>query len=213
MAIKTIGIIISIFLLVQSIDSNNPLIQVLCNAAGGRAGCNGVLSSKAANAFWGFTWSDIGFFYFTGTWLTLLFGGNSILVWEILSVLNFISLPYTIYSVYYQAKVIKKWCVLCCSIQVLIWLEFFTIIYTKHSVSPHSAIILHSYITIIICMCLPAICWLLVKPFFLEMQEIGPIKKQLQAFKYNTTYFTQILTSQPKYVQPDPEWSIGKPLA
>ena len=34
-------------------------------------------------------------------------------------------LPYTIYSIYYQAFVAKKWCVLCTIIQLILWLEFF----------------------------------------------------------------------------------------
>eukprot|EP01037_Dinobryon_pediforme_P007923 gene7923-7992_t len=95
---KTAGLITSILLLVQSIDSNNPLVQVLCQNKG-KTNCNAILSSKAAKVFDGLTWS------------------------EILVLLNIISLPYTFYSIYYQARVAKQWCVLCCTVQGLLWLE------------------------------------------------------------------------------------------
>ena len=103
------------------------MIQVLCQP-GSKRDCNAILSSKAAKVFEGLTWSEVGFFYFAGTWLLLLFGGRSPFVWQILALLNIVSLPYTVYSIYYQARVAKKWCVLCCTIQALLWLEFFTII-------------------------------------------------------------------------------------
>ena len=69
---KTAGLITSILLLMQSIDSYNPLIQRLCQA-GSKTDCKNILSSKAAKVFEGLTWSEVGFFYFAGTWLLLLF--------------------------------------------------------------------------------------------------------------------------------------------
>jgi len=135
---KTAGLITSILLLIQSIDSNNPLVQVLCQG-GGKTDCNAILSSKAAKVpipiaiGIELTWSEVGFFYFAGTWLLLLFGGGSPAIWQALALLNFISLPYTVYSIYYQARVAKQWCVLCCTVQALLWLEFFSLTLTPLS--------------------------------------------------------------------------------
>jgi len=105
--LKTSGVIISILLLIQSIDTNNPMVQVLCQG-GGKTDCNSILSSKAAKVFEGLTWSEVGFFYFTGTWLLLLFGSGSLAVITILALLNFVSLPYTVYSINYQARIAKN---------------------------------------------------------------------------------------------------------
>ena len=121
---KTAGLVTSILLLVQSIDSNNPLIQKLCKSNGSKTDCNAILSSKAAKLFNGLTWSEVGFFYFAGTWLLLLFGSGWLLTWRVLFLLNAISLPYTFYSVYYQARIAKQWCILCCTVQAILWLEF-----------------------------------------------------------------------------------------
>ena len=125
---KTAGLLTSIVLLIQSIDSNNPLVQVLCQTRG-KTNCNAILSSKAAKVFgieW-LGWSEVGFFYFAGTWLLVLFGGSSPFILTVLLVLNVISLPYTFYSIYYQAQVAKQWCTLCCTVQVLLWLEFISL--------------------------------------------------------------------------------------
>lgn len=203
---KSIGLITSILLLVQSMDSNNPLIQRLCKS-GSKTNCNNILSSKAATVFEGLSWSEVGFFYFTGTWLMLLFGGSANAVWQALVLLNLLSLPYTIYSIYYQACVAKQWCILCCTVQALLWLEFIALIFTINKIhfSFDSA---GAYSTVIVCMLLPVILWVLIKPFFLEQKQMQPLKEQLRKFKYNIGMLNTVLNEQPKYAQPDEEWSI-----
>ncbi len=102
--LKTAGLAVSILLLVQSVDSNNPLVQAICQG-GSKTDCNAILYSKAAKVFgieW-LSWSEIGFFYFAGTLLLLLSGGLTDSNILILALLNFVSLPYTFYSIYYQA--------------------------------------------------------------------------------------------------------------
>jgi uncharacterized membrane protein len=203
---KTAGLITSILLLVQSIDSNNPLVQKLCQG-GAKTNCNAILSSKAAKVFEGLTWSEVGFFYFAGTWLLLLFGGGSTTIWWALAILNVISLPYTFYSVYYQARVVKQWCVLCCTVQALLWLEFISLV-TNIQTFPPSFEAGWAGATIIICLLIPIILWMLLKPLFLKLQQLQPLKQQLRKFKYNTDLFNNTLTAQPKYAQPDDAWSI-----
>ena len=202
---KTAGLITSILLLIQSIDSNNPLIQKLCKG-GSKTDCKNILSSKAAKVFEGLTWSEVGFFYFAGTWLLLLFGGGSIAIKQSLAVLNIVSLPYTFYSIYYQAKVAKQWCVLCCTVQALLWLEFIPLYTVLHSpfMMPDNP----EWSSIIISFLLPVILWVLLKPLLLQAQQIDPLKQQLQKFKYNADLFGKLLIDQPKYAQPDEEWSV-----
>lgn len=202
---KTAGMVTSVLLLIQSIDSNNPLVQKLCHG-GSKTSCNDILSSKAAKVFEGLSWSEVGFFYFTGTWLFLLFGGAAPGVMLVLAALNVISLPYTFYSVYYQARVAKKWCVLCCTVQGLLWVEFIAIAASFHLplITPALPQLCLLFMTLI----LPIAAWLLLKPLFLKAQQIHPLKVQLQKFKYNTDLFNASLIAQPKYAQPDETWSI-----
>jgi len=210
------GLATSVLLLIQSIDSNNPLVQKLCQSVSDN-NCNKILSSKAAKVFEGLTWSEVGFFYFTGTLLLLIFGGGSPAIWQILLLLNLISLPYTFYSIYYQALVAKQWCVMCCTVQALLWLEFVPLIIHYVNTAPmnftqNNSLNTHEWANTLssafICLLLPVIIWMLLKPLLLQIQQLYPLKQQLQKFKFNSELFTTTLMNQPKYAQPDEEWSI-----
>jgi len=202
---KTTGLITSLLLLVQSIDSNNPLVKKLCET-NGKTNCNAILSSSAAKVFDGLSWSEVGFFYFAGTWLLLLFSNNTNGIWPILFLLNVVSLPYTFYSIYYQARVAKQWCVFCCVIQAMLWLEFIPLVshLSMPLVLPGNA----ALSSFIIAMLLPAISWILIKPVLLQTQQLHPLKQQLQQIKFNTEIFEKALSHQPKYQQPGEDWSI-----
>jgi uncharacterized membrane protein/thiol-disulfide isomerase/thioredoxin len=204
---KSIGLIVSVLLLVQALDKNNPLIQVLCTAGGKKADCSAILSSKAANAFWGYSWSEIGFFYFAGTWLLVLFGGSAV-VWKALLLLNIISLPYTFYSIYYQARVAQQWCTLCCTIQALLWVEFIPLLNANLPLNFGFPVQLKDISILIVCLLSPVVLWAMLKPLFLKAQQLQPTKDQLRRFKYNTELFNLMLNDQPKYAMPDERWSI-----
>lgn len=208
---KSAGVIASILLLIQSIDQNNPLIQKLCGGGNSKTNCNAILSSKAATVFKGLSWSEVGFFYFTGTWLALLFSGGSTSILQVLVLLNLVSLPYTFYSVYYQAKVAKQWCVLCCTVQGLLWLEFSALFSFSPSLFSGISIASSSYqslLILFICLSLPITLWLLLKPLLLKSQQVRPLKSQLRKLKYNKEFFESLLQAQPKYALPNEDWSI-----
>jgi protein-disulfide isomerase len=54
----------------------------------------------------------------------------------------------------------------------------------------------------------PVILWTMLKPLFLKLQQLKPLKEQLRKFKYNTVLFNKMLREQPKYGLPDKEWCI-----
>ncbi|MFD0793404.1 cysteine peptidase family C39 domain-containing protein [Mucilaginibacter litoreus] len=202
---KTTGLAVAILLLIQSIDKNNPLVQTLCGG-GGKTNCNAILSSKAAKIFEGLSWSEVGFFYFSGTWLTLLISGGSLPILQLLAVLNICCLPYTIYSIYYQARIAKQWCLFCCAVQALLWLEFMPLVSILNQ--PLIWPSFQQILLVIIGLLVPVALWLLLKPILLQAQQLKPLKSQLQNFKYNTETFNATLKNQPKYAQPDDDWSI-----
>jgi len=202
---QTCGLAVSVLLLIQSVDSNNPLIQKICQT-GGKTNCNDILSSKAAKVFEGLTWSEVGFFYFAGTWLFLLFSGASGAVLQTLAVLNILSLPYTVYSIYYQAFVAKKWCVLCCAVQALLWVGFIPLAAFLHL--PFTGLNATEVNVLLLALLLPITMWLFSKPVFLQAQQLDPLRVQLQQFKYNSDMFNKTLAGQPQYASPDASWSI-----
>jgi len=201
---KTAGLATAILLLVQSIDANNPLIQKLCGDD--NKNCSAILSSKAAKVVEELSWSETGFFYFAGTWLVLIFSNGHTALIQALAVLNVISLPYTFYSVYYQWRVAKQWCIFCCTIQALLWLEFFAFI--PSLLLPLQLPYLGEWGSLITGLTAPVLLWIIFKPFLLQSKQLKPLKQQLRAFKYNTDLFKKLLNEEVQYALPKEEDSL-----
>jgi len=193
---KTLGLITAVLLIIQSIDTNNPLIQKLCGSDKTKS-CNAILSSKSAKVTDELSWSEVGLFYFSGTWLVLLFNSDSpsVLFW--LALLNLVSLPYTFYSIYYQFKIAKQWCKLCCTVQVLLWLEFFSFLPSLSNglIFPD----LGRSLSIVSGIAAPILGWILIKPYLLLSREIQPLKGQLRLFKYDKELFNSRLAKEPRH--------------
>ncbi|TAG87278.1 MAG: hypothetical protein EAZ20_10905 [Bacteroidetes bacterium] len=123
--VKLIGLGISIILLQAQIGDDS-ILQRLCNT-NKNTDCESVLSSGASKLNRWLSWSDMGFFYFGGSVFTLFlvsFQHKAFNIFPYFLFLNLLALPYSFFSVYYQWKIIKKWCLLCLSVQCLFWIEF-----------------------------------------------------------------------------------------
>jgi uncharacterized membrane protein/glutaredoxin len=203
--VKISGLMISILLIIQNIDANNSFIKRLCTA-GKKADCNAILTSKAAKITDELSWSEVGFFYFTSTTLTLLFYGNSIALLQTLVILNVLSLPYTTYSIYYQYAVAKKWCVLCTTTQAILWLEFFSSFYFL--LRPLSRPSLNDILGLSILFILPIAGWVFIKPFLLSKRQVNTVKDQLNTFKKDVNLFNSILVAQGRSEMPEKDNSI-----
>ena len=203
--IVTMGLIASILLLVQSIDNNNPLIERLCQS-GSKTNCNAILTSNAAKVFDWLSWSEVGFFYFAGSWLMLLCNPGSVAILQLAAMINIIGIPYTVYSIYYQWRVAKQWCILCCAIQGLLWLELIPSIsvITQTYILPNSS----EFIAAFACFVVPVLVWVFLKPFLLKAQQTKHLKAQLRKFKYDSELFEKLLKQGPNYAPPHEGWSI-----
>ncbi|MBC6110621.1 thioredoxin domain-containing protein [Pedobacter fastidiosus] len=192
LSLKFIGLVVSTLLLMYSINASNPLIQNLCSL-GKKNNCNSILKSDAAKVTSWLTWSEVGFCYFICSLLSLRLIPSSI---HILAWLNVFALPYTVYSINYQYKN-KNWCILCCTVQLLLILEFvaniFTFDFFNIQLSPTLAT------SILLAFIFPILGWSLIKPVLMKAESANSLKQQLKKFKYNSTLFIQALKSQPKY--------------
>lgn len=114
------------------------------------------------------------FFYFVGGFISLLVAGSqAINVLYVLAWLNVLTLPYTLFSVYYQWKVARQWCVLCLTVQGILLAESITYVTTNlFSLSPDHlhlpAFLLSSVITLLSSFLLPAIILFFIKPLLLQ---------------------------------------------
>lgn len=186
------GIVICILLLMQSIDKNNPLINKICGLAKTGGNCNDVLESPAAK-LWGIvSWGEVGFVYFAGNLLSLaaIPTSSSLLFW-----INILALPYTFWSIYYQWKVVKQWCVLCLSIQTLLWLGF--VLYFLGGAQLNViGLPLSAFIPVVLCFLLQVAVLLFAMPFIKKAGRLPTAMQELNSLKANETVFDAALKTQ-----------------
>jgi len=203
--LKTLGIITSVFLLMQSLNANNPLIQKICGSDENK-NCNAILSSKAAKLFTWLSWSEVGFFYFSGTFLVLFFNNSDDNIMRWLAILNILCLPYTFYSIYYQWRIAKQWCVFCCSVQALLWLEFFALF--PYLLEGHFSPDLYCLGRLFMGILAPILFWIYVKPHLTNSSHLGVLKPELYKYKYNKQLFQNMLHQELKYKLPSEDNTI-----
>lgn len=115
---KLLGMIISTLLFMKENEIQVPLAEKLCKL-NKYVNCNAVLNDRAAIVYGSIGWADVGTIYFTGSMLILLQGWNGFL-----TIASALALPFTFFSVWYQAIKLKRWCPFCLMIQFILIVEF-----------------------------------------------------------------------------------------
>jgi uncharacterized membrane protein len=149
---KSIGILLSVLLILHEFEVHLSLTDKLCHL-NKATNCNTVLNDKASKVFGWFGWADAGFVYFTGGFLFLLMNLN-VQGLSLLAILSALSVPYPLFSVYYQGFVLKKWCPMCLGVQLILIIEFILLLplfsHFSFSFNALSDLILTFLITVII---------------------------------------------------------------
>lgn len=208
--LKFAGLCVSVLLLVQSFDAQNPLLRRLCSSSSGN-GCNNVLSSAGSSLLGGrLSWSEVGFFYFGTTLISLAVNGAagySLLLW-----LNLVCLPYTFYSIGYQRYVARTWCRLCLAVQGILWLELITGILQPAAYRTMPGI-KELMITAGIGASLVSL-WLLIKPLIARSAQVDSLTQVANKFKQNEFVFHTLLQHEGQVdVPPAAPLLIGNPDA
>lgn len=205
--IKSLGLAITIVLLIYEIDKSNSFVKSMCTA-GKQTNCNAVLQSKGAKVF-GMSWSEAGFFYFVATFLFLLLPTISFeeKVW-LLSIVNCIAVPYIFFSLYYQWKVVKQWCPLCLTVQAILAIELIWSIINYWSHPYFQVTFLPSILlTMALCLLFPVVLWYILKPLLKNAKDEPIYKSAYKRLLYNPETFYYLLQQQP--TAPDGYQSIG----
>ncbi len=189
---KLIGTTVSLFLIWYSIDANNSFLRSVCEI-NSKTNCGSILNSEAAKIFDWLTWSEVGLFYFGGGLLTLLFTNNQNETLQILKWLNVIALPYTLWSIYYQAFVAKEWCILCLTVQVLLWCEFFTLSSTSFLLNND---IVNSFINLLLCFLSITILWAFIKKPLQNLERFDETYNTLQKIKFDPDFIKGVLSKE-----------------
>jgi hypothetical protein len=193
--IKFTAAAICMLLIAQRFNTGDSWVGKVCSISG-KNDCNAILQSRAAQITPWFSWAEAGFFYFSGSFLAALI--FPILV-PVLFWFNVFAVPYIVYSLVYQYR-IKKWCILCCSIQALLLLEYITFIFIPGRFDTHLIIRQSNlFFPFILCFLFPVVLWGLIKPVLMENSALKTTRWQLKQFKYNSGLFTLGLMNQKHY--------------
>ncbi len=114
------GLYLSYILIKQEKRQFNRLVDKFCKS-GKHIDCNQITSSRYSKFFGWISWAELGIAYFAATllWITiapLSYDWLSPLCW-----LTLVTLPFTLWSIFVQAFIIRKWCLFCSSVVILLW--------------------------------------------------------------------------------------------
>ncbi len=193
------GVVVSSLLLWYQIDKTNPLLQKVCTGIT-KGNCNAILTGKQAKLFSWLSWSEVGFFYFMGSLLTLVISIQEKSI-NLLAWLNILALPYTVFSIYYQWRVAKQWCVLCLAVQALLVLGAVNVI-AGNFLFPFPQLSFLFIANCLLFIALPALLWFAVKPYILKLQEAKNTKREHLRIKFNTEIFETLLHKQKQITLP-----------
>ena len=186
---KLIGLVASIFLVLYELKVHTPITDKICGFSS-KTDCDTVLSSNASKLFGWVNWADAGLIYFIGTFIYLLasFENPSI---SILAIMSALSLPYPVFSVYYQSVKLKKWCPFCIIVQVVLITEFLLLIPAFKSITFSGIYMLRLIATFLV----PVSIWLILKAYYNKSGELSKEHYSFLQFKRNPDIFRFLLKS------------------
>ncbi len=199
--IKCMGVVLSLFLVRMEIATTHQggFLDRVCRM-GKNFNCSNVLHSSAARIFGLISMAEIGLVYFSGglTAIALSFTGfREEPVFQILSLLTILALPYTLFSLYTQARIIKSWCVFCLSVLSLLWIEFFILRGYIFSFSiaemDFNAVGLAS-----VSFLLPAAGWIIIKPLWTGSSMLPFYRREFTQMQRDINVFLALLQEMPK---------------
>lgn len=95
-----------------------------------KGGCETVSNSSASRALFGISWSELGVGYFLSTLIIFVLFPNT---YHALGIINCFTLPFTLWSLWYQVYKVKKWCPLCLAVLIILWGQFFIFCFSDYA--------------------------------------------------------------------------------
>ncbi|MCT4699660.1 vitamin K epoxide reductase family protein [Tenacibaculum haliotis] len=190
--LSIVGIIISIAIIKQELGLKTTIGNAFCSGADNKKDCDAVLTSKGAKVFKGYKLSDFSIIYFIGlTLLTFIQSSNP----RISFTISLIAIPVTLYSLYYQYAVLKKWCLLCLSIVGVLWLQALITLITATYIN---GFIVTDFVTFGMIILATWLLWAYIKPLYSSVNQLKKEKIENVKFKRNFTLFETLLQKSPK---------------
>ena len=208
--INSIGTYISYLLLLKQLHIQNQQADKICSIIK-YYDCNNVLDDESAKLFGVISWSVVGLGYFVSNLLILFFIPSFI---TYLPLINIITLPYTVWSIWYQKFKIKQWCTLCVIVQGLLWIIFFINLSFKFIKISSFAFI--DLVKVIIIYILPFSIIHLLIPLINNAKQNVTVRQKMNKLKMAPVVFNALLREKEEHYEVNKDTSkiiLGNPDA
>jgi hypothetical protein len=200
--ISLAGMYISWLLLLKQMKIQSRYADKICSLFK-QNDCNNVLESEGAKLFGIIGWSEIGFGYFSVNVLLLLFSPALVTV---IALINIFTLPFTLWSVWYQHSKAKQWCVLCLIVLALLWAIFtadllfgYLQIREFFLLSSQFSTFNSQFVIMACCYCIAMLIINMLVPKYNTEKTIQSLKQSINSIKADEDVFKAILKKQPFY--------------
>ncbi|SEC22974.1 Protein-disulfide isomerase [Tenacibaculum sp. MAR_2009_124] len=184
--LSVVGFIVSVAILRQEFGLQSSIGDAFCSETDDKKDCDAVLTSKGAEILKGFKLSDFSIVYF-GTMIlfTLIQIGNP----NLALLITYAAIPVTLYSIYYQYAVLKKWCLLCLSIVGVLWLQAIVTFF----ITPQLVFEINSSLFFVVISLSLLVAWTQLRPILNEVIDLRKEKVKSTKFKRNFGLFQSLL--------------------
>jgi uncharacterized membrane protein len=194
---KSMGSIISLFLVQKYLGINSNFTNSICNLTG-KNNCDSVLNSPGGSIGGYISLSEVGLIYFIGGFIQIIFACWQPNIFYLVNIIAILALPFIIFSLYYQAVILHKWCFLCLSILAVLAAEGVMAIVTITKLSTSFAL----YYWLITGFLIPICLWIILKPTIKEAINVKYLRQKLDKLQTNYNLFDALLKQQ----DIAPEW-------
>jgi uncharacterized membrane protein len=201
------GLAIAIVLLQYQVNDMHPAAKKLCSM-GGEQDCSKVLKSGGAKIF-GITLSEAGFIWFAAGSLYVLQGGAS----AVHALCCYACLLFIPYSLYYQKKVAKQWCVICLLVLSIFVLQALVyVVFTEKMLL--QAVTITGLLHFAACLLIPAAGWFSIKKMATAYTALQLAEQDYFRLKHNPAVFNllqagagvvDVAAAAPVVLNPDAE--------
>ncbi|WP_294266898.1 vitamin K epoxide reductase family protein [uncultured Chryseobacterium sp.] len=195
-ALSTVGLYLSFEALKTELGVESKLSQTFCSAIP-NSDCSQVINSKKSGLFNYVKFSDISLWLFSSQLLGAFFFsilGNISSFTSYSLVVLIISVPVTIYSIYFQYSVEETWCPLCLAITAIIYIQISFLLTRNGFTISSDNLILFSFSFILMYVLI-----YLLKPIYIEQKLLKEDYIKSIRVSKNYVFFKNNLLTSPKY--------------
>ena len=193
-----IGVYLSIEAIKTELGFDSTISKQFCTAME-NADCGQVINSKKS-IFGKIKLSDISIWFFSSQLLGLLiFESKSInSLFSLLFVILCCALPVTLYSVYFQKYVERKWCPICLTIIALMYAQFFYLLFNFNNYFNIEKIRIYDLSILLVSFSVPAILYFFAKKILVKFKNLKETSAMAMKYVKNYQYFKRVLKGNRK---------------